>query len=62
MRWLVLTTMVLFAATCGQKGPLTHPEPDNGAGMQRILVAQHGCANAASQTVPLLTNAATSHG
>lgn len=25
MRWLVLSTMVFFAATCGQKGPLTRP-------------------------------------
>ena len=28
MRWLVLTTMVFFAATCGQKGPLTRPTPE----------------------------------
>ena len=28
MRWLVLSTMVFFAATCGQKGPLTRPTPD----------------------------------
>lgn len=44
MRWLVLTTMVLFAATCGQKGPLTHPEPQNSSGIELMLMGQHGCA------------------
>lgn len=26
MRWLVLTVVILQAATCGQSGPLTLPE------------------------------------
>jgi predicted small lipoprotein YifL len=27
MRWLLLGVLVLQVATCGQKGPLTLPEP-----------------------------------
>jgi predicted small lipoprotein YifL len=28
MRWLLLGVLMLQVATCGQKGPLTLPEPD----------------------------------
>ena len=28
MRWLLLTLVILQSATCGQKGPLTLPEPE----------------------------------
>ena len=44
MRWLVLTTMVFFAATCGQKGPLTRPEPKVSSDIELLLAAQQACA------------------
>jgi predicted small lipoprotein YifL len=28
MRWLLLSVFLLQVATCGQRGPLTLPEPD----------------------------------
>jgi predicted small lipoprotein YifL len=28
MRWTILLLLTLQAATCGQKGPLTLPEPE----------------------------------
>jgi predicted small lipoprotein YifL len=28
MRWLLLALVALQSATCGQKGPLTLPEPE----------------------------------
>ena len=31
MRWLLLMTMTLQVATCGQTGPLTLPEEDRGS-------------------------------
>jgi predicted small lipoprotein YifL len=30
MRWLLLALLTLQSATCGQKGPLTLPEPGDG--------------------------------
>ncbi len=29
MRWLLLALITLQTATCGQKGPLTLPEPEH---------------------------------
>lgn len=38
MRWLLLALITLEAATCGQKGPLTLPEPQSAAPWPAVAI------------------------
>lgn len=39
MRWLLLALITLQTATCGQKGPLTLPQPERDGGRPATRLA-----------------------